>query len=143
MGIFNKFKQATAAARLVEEQLYGHVAQELKRGIRREGLWAKALADSDGNDEKAKALYLKYRVQSIRDESEIESALAEQAKSGAHSSEQKPSQQVRPDGQKRTAHESVKRESVSEGSTIYICDSCKALNTKPGRCHRCNALLAS
>ncbi len=32
------------------------------------GLWAKALADSECSEEKAKSLYIKYRVQSIKDE---------------------------------------------------------------------------
>lgn len=37
-------------------------------GQRRDGLWAKALAHSDGSNEKAKSLYIKYRAESIKDE---------------------------------------------------------------------------
>jgi hypothetical protein len=45
-----------------EEELYAAAMDELERGIPRLGLWAKAFADADGNENKAKALYLKYRV---------------------------------------------------------------------------------
>lgn len=62
---------ASATKRLVEEKIYEKVVQELAQGHRRDGLWAKALAVSNGVDEKAKALYIQYRVQSIRDEAEL------------------------------------------------------------------------
>ena len=76
--MFDKFKRSSAAARLLEEQLYERVVVELSQGQRRDGLWAKALADSDGSEEKAKSLYIRYRVQSIKDESEIAKEVAEQ-----------------------------------------------------------------
>ena len=34
-------------------------------------MWAKALADSDGSEEKAKSKYIKLRVQSMKDEEEL------------------------------------------------------------------------
>jgi len=55
------------------------VVEELANGQRRNGLWAKALANSGGQEEKAKALYIRYRVQSIRDEIEISEAAKEEA----------------------------------------------------------------
>lgn len=76
--MFEKFKRTSAAARLLEEQLYEQVVIELSQGQRRDGLWAKAMANSDGAEEKAKSLYIKYRVQSIQDEAEISEAVAEQ-----------------------------------------------------------------
>ncbi len=51
---------------------------ELSEGKRRNGLWAKALANSDGNEEKAKSLYIQYRVQSIKDEAKIMESVAEE-----------------------------------------------------------------
>jgi len=76
--LFEKFKRNSAAARLLEEQLYERVVLELSQNQRRDGLWAKAMANSDGSEDKAKSLYIKYRVQSIKDEAEINEAVAEQ-----------------------------------------------------------------
>ena len=66
-----------AAKRLMEEQLYEVVADEIKNRQIREGLMAKALAETAGNMEQAQALYIKYRVQSIIDESNLAKAEAE------------------------------------------------------------------
>jgi|TARA_R110000787_G_scaffold13751_5_gene42861 hypothetical protein len=77
MSIFDKFKTQSIGARLIEEKLYEVVANELQNGVRRNGLWAKALAKSQGDESKAKALYISYRVQSLKDESEISEARKE------------------------------------------------------------------
>ena len=50
--MFNKFKKASAAGRLLEEQLYEKVLHELSKGQIRDGLWSKAVANSDGVEEK-------------------------------------------------------------------------------------------
>ena len=76
--MFDKISHLSAIERLREEKLYEQVLNELSQGKKRDGLWAKALAYSEGSDEKAKALYIKYRVQSIKDELEIAEALADQ-----------------------------------------------------------------
>lgn len=76
--MFERFKRNSAATRLLEEQLYEQVVLELSQNQRRDGLWAKAMANSDGSEDKAKSLYIKYRVQSIKDEAEIAEAVAEQ-----------------------------------------------------------------
>lgn len=60
-----------AAARLAEEALYEQVASEISAGVRRDGLWAKAIAECGGSQENARATYIKLRVQSIIDESMI------------------------------------------------------------------------
>ncbi|MTW19738.1 hypothetical protein, partial [Allochromatium palmeri] len=65
--MFKHFKDSPES-RLFEEQIYAQVVGELAQGMRRDGLWAKALAESDAKEEKAKSLYIKYRVQSIKDE---------------------------------------------------------------------------
>ncbi|CCG95361.1 hypothetical protein MARHY1884 [Marinobacter nauticus ATCC 49840] len=51
--MFEKFRRKSAAARLQEEQLYEQVLQELSRGEKRAGLWAKALSNCDGLEQKA------------------------------------------------------------------------------------------
>jgi len=76
--LFKKFRRNSAVARLIEEQLYGQVTAELDQGIRRAGLWGKALAKSRGNENEALALYMQLRVQSLRDEAEIAGALIEE-----------------------------------------------------------------
>ncbi|MDQ6972942.1 MAG: hypothetical protein Q9M30_09855 [Mariprofundaceae bacterium] len=69
--MFESIKKRSAAARIIEEQLYEQVVNELASGKRRNGLWAKAIANSNGQDEQAKALYIQYRVQSLQDEYEL------------------------------------------------------------------------
>jgi len=68
MSWLNKIKHDAISSRLLDEQIYAQVLSEIENGQRRDGLWAKALAHSDGSNEKAKSLYIKYRADSIRDE---------------------------------------------------------------------------
>jgi|GEM_PF-4723126 len=48
------------------EEAYAEAAEEIESGRVQKGLWAKAFADADGNSERQKALYLKYRAEQIR-----------------------------------------------------------------------------
>ena len=50
-----------------EEELYATAAAELDDGNRDEGLWAKCFAECDGDENKAKALYLKTRVGRLKE----------------------------------------------------------------------------
>jgi len=72
MGIFDKLKKTTIASRRCEEILYGVALEEVENDEIRKGLYAKALAKTDGNKEKADGIYLKLRVQSIMDSIESE-----------------------------------------------------------------------
>ena len=81
--MFGKSSTKQSAERLIEEQLYEQVVIELSEGKQRQGLWAKAIADSEGSEEKAKSLYIRYRVQSIKDEL----SLAEEARAKKEESE--------------------------------------------------------
>jgi len=69
--VFKSKPSEKSAKRLIEEQIYAQVVDELSQGQKRSGLWGKALADSNGEEAKAKSLYIKYRVQSIVDEKVI------------------------------------------------------------------------
>ena len=51
-----------------DDLLYEYVLEELEKVEPIKGLWAKAIAHSEGNNEKAKSLYMQYRVQAIKDE---------------------------------------------------------------------------
>ena len=66
--MFSRSSTKRSAERLFDERLYEQVVTELSRGEIRQGLWAKAIADAEGIDEKAKSFYIKYRVQSLKDE---------------------------------------------------------------------------
>ena len=46
----------------MEEELYQAAIRELRERGPREGLWAKAFAESKGNENQAKAQYLRWRV---------------------------------------------------------------------------------
>ena len=73
MGLFNKSKDdSNAFIRKGEEAYYHQALTELESGKVNKGVYAKALADSSGDEAKAQSLYLKYRVQSIADEGAIE-----------------------------------------------------------------------
>ena len=57
-----------AVDRLTEEQLFEMAAAEIANDVVRPGLWAQALAISEGDENKAKAKYLILRVQAMKDE---------------------------------------------------------------------------
>ena len=73
--MFDKLKRLAAEQRKHEESLYSQVVSELAHGERREGLWAKAFADAEGDEAKSQGLYIKYRVQSLQDELELSATI--------------------------------------------------------------------
>lgn len=66
--MFDTIKKALIQNREDDALLYEYVLTEIENGIRIKGLWAKAIALSEGNENKIKPLYMQYRVQSIKDE---------------------------------------------------------------------------
>ena len=72
MNIFKKInnKLKGKEGRKREEIVYEMVIAELEKGYKNKGLLAKALADSGGEKSKAESIYIKYRVQSLKDEIE-------------------------------------------------------------------------
>ena len=71
MSFFKKAKHVAIARRALEEKFYEQALKEIETGRRRDGLWAKALQKSKGNDGEAQALYIQYCVQALKDEAEI------------------------------------------------------------------------
>ena len=71
MGFWNQTKRIVrfkaAENRVQEASLYGQVMDELESGNRDNGLWGKALAESDGDEKKATAEYMKLRVVALTD----------------------------------------------------------------------------
>jgi len=74
MGFFkNRSKNVKdAEIRLSDEILYEKIAKEVQFGQLREGLWIKAYSASGGDKEKAQALYIELRKQSLIDEMQAE-----------------------------------------------------------------------
>ena len=58
----------SAESRLADEALYAEALREVEAGLRRDGLWARALSECEMDQKKAAALYLELRVQSMKDE---------------------------------------------------------------------------
>lgn len=71
MGFFGGIKDRLVAHRLDEEELYALALKEVEEGNRRPGLWAKALSEAAGQQEKAQAIYLKLLVARLRDEGHV------------------------------------------------------------------------
>ena len=69
--VARQLKSGRAARRQDEEALYERVAAEIAtRGVK-QGLWAKAFTQCDGSLERTKALYVKLRVQALKDEAAL------------------------------------------------------------------------
>ena len=78
--LFSFTKSSAINKRKEEEAFYEFVYKEIEEGKQRKGLWAKALADAKFEENKAKSLYIKLRVQSLIDEKEKKSIEKEQSK---------------------------------------------------------------
>jgi hypothetical protein len=79
MGIFDGINSAGAASRLTEEAFYAEALRELESGMRRDGIWAMAMAESDMDQGRAGARYIKLRVQSLKDEMTLQLSAAANA----------------------------------------------------------------
>lgn len=51
-----------------ESELYSIVGAELEEGIKNNGLWIKAKSNALGDENKIEALYIRYRVEELRDD---------------------------------------------------------------------------
>ena len=68
MDIFSFLREHGSPPSPGDELLYEFVAVELSNSMLKQGLWTKALSDSDWDEPKAKALYVKMRIGQIRNE---------------------------------------------------------------------------
>ena len=90
MSLFSSAKAKLAASKLAEERLYAQVAEEVASGQIRQGLWAKAIAETGGDEAAAKAHYLKLRVEIMRAEAEVTDYVAKEAMRHASQSKSAP-----------------------------------------------------
>lgn len=51
-----------------DEAEYASVVEELRNQKRREGVWARAIVEADGDLSKAQARYIRYRVEMLKEE---------------------------------------------------------------------------
>ena len=59
---------APKSKRFKDEKIYSQVLSEIESNDYRKGLLAKALSQASGNEEKSRAIHIKLRYQSIKDE---------------------------------------------------------------------------
>ena len=52
---------------MIEEEFYELAYEEIESGNLKKGLWAKAFSEAEGDENKTKALYIKYRFDQIKE----------------------------------------------------------------------------
>ena len=105
--------ESEIVAREHEEKIFEQVANELKSGTRREGLWAKAYTESDGDELKTRALYIRYRAQSLIDEKNKEYIRAESERK-AEAEEVRRLEELKQDALKAAAEKIRRLEELKE-----------------------------
>ena len=118
----------TPEDRLSEIQLYELVAEEIANNQQSRGLWVKAISEGEGNHEQAKALYIKLRVEMIKDEwayaDKVAAEEVEQAEARGAAEQQRrgrvAKQQTRLHVEDRRKREEKRREEYLDGVPLYI-----------------------
>jgi hypothetical protein len=80
LEFFNKDPLEETFMRLAENELYEIVTREVMSEQVIAGIWGRAFSDAEGDLDKSKALYIKYRVQDLKDRSIVELAKSESLK---------------------------------------------------------------
>jgi len=91
----------TSEERLAEDWVYEKVAEEIERNELRKGLWLKASADAMGDERKARAIYVRLRVQQFVDELNLKSRVEESAKQAAQKAYEESAEKARIDEARR------------------------------------------
>ena len=58
MSFWKTARDRVVLGRLTEEAFFAQAAEEMSRGVRRDGLWAKAIALSEGSESLARSKYI-------------------------------------------------------------------------------------
>ena len=117
-----KQDQSNRAPTPEEEPYYEEALNEMNSGIRRPGIYAKALADSLGDKKKVDSLYLEYRAQSLKEEAE---KIAEEKRVA----EEKIAEEERVVEEERVAEE----ERIAEGKARRIAEEERIAEEKARR----------
>jgi hypothetical protein len=118
----------TPEDRLSEIQLYELVAEEIANNQQSRGLWVKAISEGEGNHEQAKALYIKLRVEMIKDEWAYADKMAaeevKQAEARGAAEQQRlgrvAEQQRRLHAENRRKREEKQREEYLDSVPLYV-----------------------
>jgi len=65
ISLLEKIREVGSSFTFTEEDLFDKVAGEVANNSRKDGLWTKALSESSMNEDRAKALYIKLRVDQL------------------------------------------------------------------------------
>ncbi|MDC3370513.1 hypothetical protein OAW72_02745 [Alphaproteobacteria bacterium] len=68
MGLFRRNDKNAVIDRMLETKLFEYVMDEISDGKKNNGIWGQALVETEGDEKKAEATYIKLRVQSLKDE---------------------------------------------------------------------------
>lgn len=118
MGFFSSAKAKLAASKLAEEQLYAHAAEEVASGQIRQGLWAKAIAETGGDEAAAKAHYLKLRVEIMRAEAEVMDFAVNEAAKDSEQREKQAAAAAKAELQKKI--EQIERNQMWAGDNVDV-----------------------
>lgn len=68
--LIEKIKNSGSNYIVTEEAIFDQIAQEVASNTRKDGLWTKALSESSMDEDSAKALYIKFRAEQIKNEAD-------------------------------------------------------------------------
>lgn len=77
MTLWKSIKDRAALDRLQDEAYHAAAVNEISSGQRRDGLWAKAIIESGGDEARVKVAYLRLLVVALRDEHYLATRAAE------------------------------------------------------------------
>ncbi len=72
---WNRAKIINSLHREADRLFYDAVAEEMKFGYQDDGLWLMAYEKAQGDDKRAKAFYIGLRVERLREQAELQSAV--------------------------------------------------------------------
>jgi hypothetical protein len=119
MGFWSNTQDRLVVGRKVEEQLYSQALNELESGVRRDGLWAKALAASEGDDARAKAQYISLVVQALKDETHMQKRSLREAATREAATRAKENHI--PETPKPAQRARAETDSVQRRGTVILC----------------------
>ena len=78
MSLHDKLKRLDGLqGRLLEDELYRIVGEEIEAGVKDTAAWVRAVAYGAGDDAATKSMYIKHRVRRLQDEISLSAAEAE------------------------------------------------------------------
>lgn len=84
MDFWRSIQDKRVVDRIMDEQAHELAAQEINSGMRRDGLWAKAIVEAGPDERLAKVAYLRLLVQRIKDEAHLRERAEEQEREASY-----------------------------------------------------------